>query len=230
MSLAQIPFVALLLASAASASIHATVEANAPAGYGVFATFNATLQIIQQYLLTPPVASTTATGYAKTFIGDNHVIDDGAGGGACFENASLGVNGITSPHTTDFSIPITFGQLITVVETASISCSKSSTSGFGEDGALEYFAATPFLLYDANGNLIGPATLTTVPEPSATVLLLLIAFYSLRQHRRRGKSARYANVSTWPLHKLRSMKSGSPWRARTISFPRKFSAGEISLR
>ena len=168
---------------------HATVDARAPAGYGVFANFNATLQMTQQYLLTPPVASTTATGYAKTFIDDDHVIDDGTGGGECFEKASLSVNGVTSPHPTDFSLPITFGQPISAVETASISCSKSSLVGFGEDGALEYYAATPLLTYDAHGNLLGPATLTTVPEPPATALLLIIALCSFRRFVQRTRTS-----------------------------------------
>ena len=131
------------------------------------------------------MASTTATGYATTFIDPYHVIDDGTGSGACSENASLSVNGVTSPHPTDFSIPITFGRPILVVETASISCSKSATEGFGEDGALGFSAAAPLLLYDANGNLLGPATLTTVPEPSAAALLVMIALLPLWRPRKK---------------------------------------------
>ena len=156
---------------------HNTIEATAPAGYGVFAKFATTYEVTQQYVITPSMTPGTATGYVKTFVAATGGTDDGSGLGSCSEHASLKLGGFSVPNGVSVMIPITFGLPITAIETASVSCNDYGAPGrgFGDDGRQEVYAGLPLSAYDANGKFLGEATLSTVtPEPSYVPVLLLV--------------------------------------------------------
>ena len=154
---------------------HNTISAAAPAGYGVFVNISTTFQVTQNYLLSSPVPVNTTTGVLKTYLSGQGTTDDGSGLGSCSEHASVNLAGFSAPSGSQIGIPITFGQTISAVETATVTCADYGpvSRGFGDDGVQEV-SAGPLLLYDANGNILGPAILTTLtPEPATGPLMFL---------------------------------------------------------
>jgi hypothetical protein len=135
-----------------------SITATLPSGYGVFADFSTTYQVQQQYLITPP---TTPTGFARSFLFGRSATDDGTGSGFCSEHASLNIAGFIELSGAPISIPITSGEPITGIETATVTCSKYSAFGFGDGGLQQAFTGLPFFIYDydANGNLLGQGLL-----------------------------------------------------------------------
>ena len=179
------------------ASATNNLAAFSPAGYGVFVSFTDADSVMQEYLIEPPTPSSTPTGYIQTFFMTNGVTDDGPGLGSCNEQASLTVGGTTytDVDTAQIQIPITFGQPIPVTEAADMSCNVHSAVGFnfGDEGERSEMAG-PILVYDANENLLGPATLIDVPEASTAPLAALVAmaFWLKRRRRLRRAAARAA--------------------------------------
>ncbi len=167
---------------------HNTISASAPAGYGAFVDFTTTYQVTQEYLLTPPVASTTSTGTIKTFLQGTGTTDDGSGLGSCSEHSVLNLAGFSSPSGQQISIPITFGQPVSATETTMVTCSDYGAigHGFGDDG-VQQVTAGPLLVYDANGKLLGPATISTLtPEPSTLLLIAPLTLAGLLVRKRRA--------------------------------------------
>lgn len=146
-------------------------DAAPPAGYGVFFQFNDTLEIARQYLISSTIASTTATGSAIAFTdGSGSGTDDGTGDGSCHTAADVSLNGRIDYQ--EFSLPLTFGQPVTVVMKAAINCNLYSTTRFGDLGQSR--AEGKFLeIFDANGNFLGPGIATAVPEPGSASLVVL---------------------------------------------------------
>ena len=150
-----------------------TINGKAPNGYGVFATINTTYSVTQQYLVTPTNPSTTPTGTFTAFLDRVGPTDDGSGLGSCSESSTLNFGTGPMGGGQTVSVPITFGKPITVTETASIVCHQYG-SAFG-DGGWDLLSAGPILIYDANGKLLGTATLETVPEPASLPLVGLLS-------------------------------------------------------
>ncbi len=160
-----------------STASHST-DATAPSGYGVFANFNTTLQATQEYEVDTSalaVQPATPTGTLQVFLGNAGGTDDGTGMGTCSTAANVNIGGhnSSSENGTQFNLPITFGQPFTATETATVSCNKYDTTGWGDSGFLES-QASPLLVYDTNGTLLGNATLVTLPEPGTGILGLWV--------------------------------------------------------
>ena len=145
------------------------IKGAAPSGYGVFATINTTYSVTQQYLVTPTNPSSTPTGTFSAFIERTGPTDDGSGLGSCNETSTFNFGTGTVGGGATVSFPLTFGKPITVTETANLVCNQYGPN-FGDSG-WALLTAAPIRIYDANGNLLGTATLQTVPEPASFLLI-----------------------------------------------------------
>ena len=180
---------------------HNTISASAPVGYGVFVDFNTTYQITQQYILNSPTPPTTATGFFRTAVGGSGTTDDGTGLGSCSEGVTLNVGGVTGSAQTD--VPITFGQPITISASARVTCNDYGGVGrsFGDDG-FQQLTAIPIVLYDANGNVLGAATLDPVPEPRSYLLIGLLGVPFVCWRRLRSKKGLHLTATSQIFSRL----------------------------
>lgn len=162
-------------------------------GYGEFVTIDSTYQVTQQYLFTPTVQPVTPTGTIVLTTGIGGGPDDGTGTGSCQQGVSLNNVSNSNYHGQPVTLPITFGQAVSITETASLVCDLSFTTtaqqrGFSDDGQVSLQGAIP-LVYDSTGKYVGMATYQTVtPEPAAGWLVGVAGLSFLLQHRVRRAS------------------------------------------
>jgi hypothetical protein len=165
------PDATLEVGDISAAASHSSL-AFAPVGFLVFADFDVTFQVTQEYLLQPPVTPSTPTGSVTTFFNQSGGTDDGSGSGSCATTSGISIAGNDSNviFSANFSFPVTFGQPFLAIETTRISCHMFGPS-WGDSGQ-KTTVAGPLQVFDANGQLLGLATLTTVPEPSSGLLFI----------------------------------------------------------
>jgi hypothetical protein len=170
------------------ASTSHTFSGSAPVGDTEFVTINTTLSVTQQYLFTPTVPPTTPTGtvYLSTAILGGP--DEGTAGGTCQQGVSLN-NISNAPYLgASLVLPITFGQPVSITETASLTCNltfpyNSFGGVFSETGSVRLSGAIASV-FDATGKYVGPATYQTVtPEPAAVWLVAVFGLPLLAKRR-----------------------------------------------
>jgi hypothetical protein len=163
------PDATLEVGDISAAASHSSL-AFAPVGFLVFADFDVTFQVTQEYLLQPSVTPSTPTGTVTTFFSQSGTTDDGSGSGSCVTTSGISIGGNDSNviFSANFSFPVTFGQAFLATETTHISCHMFGPS-WGDSGQRTNVAG-PLQVFDANGQPLGFATVTAIPEPSSGLL------------------------------------------------------------
>ena len=171
-----------------SAYANHSTDASAPAGYGVFIDFTATVDVTQEYVISADstgVDATSPTGTVLTFLQTVGGTDDGSGQGSCYPSTSVSLGGQNSNTNNggDFTFPITFGQPFAATEQATVTCNDYGIGSFGDGGMRQAFAGE-FLVTDSNGVFLGNAVPTSIPEPSTSFLIAIALVFCWGLHRR----------------------------------------------
>ena len=148
---------------------HSTVG-TAPAGFGIFADFDITLQVTQSYVIP---AGQNPGALVRGFFGSAGGTDDGsAAGGSCSTLSGLVVAGHDSSvgGTTQFAL--TAGQPFTATETSRVVCHIFGPR-LGDAGTRDTFFQAFFT--DAAGNLVGSAVPVVLPEPGTGGLMVIVS-------------------------------------------------------
>ena len=142
----------------------------APIGYGVFVDFDVTITLSTEFLFVPSVTPGTPAGTVQTNDTSTGGTDDSSGSGSCFAGGTIAFAG-GSYNGGIVTIPVTFGQPVAATETAQIFCNQYGSTSWGDEGGPDFQYIGPGVgVYDSNGNFVGLATISEVPEPASGLL------------------------------------------------------------